>query len=127
MPYQSPPVGNRITCVFHGLDRAVITDNNLLEKSLTDALNIDEFEILGIQKREFKPHGLTINFLLAESHCTLHTYPEYFSLTFDLYSCRGPKDGRKTYEHLKKKLNPKEVRDYKEDPVIVDPNYQRQL
>lgn len=127
MEYQVTPVGNRITCVFHGLDEKVINNTNFLQKSLREALKQDNFTILGSIIHRFKPVGFTSLVLLAESHASIHTYPEHLSAVFDLYTCRGLEDGRKTYVYLKEQLNPTEIREYKEDPVIVDPNFKISL
>lgn len=35
------------------------------------------------------PGGITMMFLLAESHLTCHTYPESGIATFNLYCCRA--------------------------------------
>lgn len=34
------------------------------------------------------PGGITALFLLTESHLSLHTYPEFGMVTFNLYCCR---------------------------------------
>jgi len=78
----------------------------------------DGFEVLGTSSNEFDPHGYTLTALLAESHATIHTYPEYDSLYFHLYSCRGIGDGIKTFEFFKDKLKPKRI-DKVERRVVV--------
>ncbi|HSX38072.1 MAG TPA: adenosylmethionine decarboxylase [Chlamydiales bacterium] len=35
----------------------------------------------------FPPHGITIVYLLSESHASLHTYPEFGSCFVDLFTC----------------------------------------
>ncbi len=118
MTFQSSPVGNEISCVMHGLDEKVLKDNEMLKNLLLEALEQEKFTLLDNIFYEFQPQGCTVLVLLAESHAGIHTYPEHNSLFFYIYSCRGPTDGRKTFEYLKQKLNPSSV-DYKERTVIV--------
>lgn len=118
MTYESSPIGNEISCVMHDINDEILNDNNKLETILLDALKQDNFKILGKTSHKFQPQGYTITVLIAESHTAIHTYPEYNSLFFYLYSCRGPKDGRKTYEFLKENLKPSSV-DFSERPIIV--------
>lgn len=57
--------------------------------------------------------------LLAESHLAVHTYPEYNSLYFNMYSCRSQKDAEKTFELIKGKLKPKSILYLKKEEVRV--------
>jgi S-adenosylmethionine decarboxylase len=107
--YQSPFLGNEISCVMHGIDEEIINNSSKLEKNLIRALNEDKFTILEKVSHKFTPKGFTLMFLLAESHVSIHTYPEHNSLYFGLYSCRGEGDGIKTYEIFKNKLKPKSI------------------
>jgi S-adenosylmethionine decarboxylase len=116
--YQSPFVGNEISCVMHGIDEGILNNSSVLENILIDALKQDKFTILEKASHHFEPKGFTLMILLAESHVSIHTYPEYNSLYFGLYSCRGEGDGIKTYEIFKGKLNPKSV-DFIQRPIIV--------
>jgi len=120
MLYHASPVGNEISCVFHGVDSKLLEDHPRLEGILRDALAADKFNIEGELDKEFNPQGYSIIALLSESHAAIHTYPEFNSLHFDIYTCRAPGDGKKTFEYLKEKLNPSDI-DYHERPVRVSP------
>lgn len=47
-----------------------------------------KYNIIHEKSHLFKPQGLSIIFLLAESHMSIHTYPENNAISFDLYTCR---------------------------------------
>jgi len=119
MNYKANPIGNEISCVMYGINDKILNDTNKLKNILLEALKQDNFRILSKASHKFSPQGYTIVILLAESHIALHTYPEYNSLFFYLYSCRNPKDGRKTYEFLKEKLKPSSV-DFNERSIVVE-------
>ena len=119
MEYKSPPIGNEISCVMHGVKEEILDNHKELKETLLEALKQENFTILNQFSHEFEPKGFTIIIMLAESHATLHTYPEYNSIHFSIYSCRSPEDGRKCFEFLKQKLNPTSV-DFSEKRVVVN-------
>ncbi|PIT96987.1 adenosylmethionine decarboxylase [Candidatus Campbellbacteria bacterium CG10_big_fil_rev_8_21_14_0_10_35_52] len=118
MSYQPPEVGNEISCVMHGIDEKLLYNTKALERKIIGALNKEKFTILDIMSHKFKPHGYTLAILLSESHIAAHTYPEYNSFYFSIYSCRGKEDGAKTYEAVKKYLKPKSI-DYSNKKIVV--------
>ncbi len=118
MSYQSPEIGNEISCVMHGIDDKILRNTKILEKKIIAALKKEKFTVLDIISRKFKLQGYTLVALLAESHLAIHTYPEYNSFYLSIYSCRGKEDGAKTYEAVKTYLKPKFV-DYSNKKIIV--------
>ena len=50
---------------------------------------------------KFSPHGFTCFLLLAESHASLHTWPEYDYCAIDLFTCAIGKDMIPLIQHLK--------------------------
>lgn len=44
--------------------------------------------ILNVSHHVFQPQGLTILYLLSESHVSIHTWPEHGRFAMDVYSCR---------------------------------------
>ena len=118
MKYLSPTKGNEISCVMHGIDEGILNDHKKLEEVLLWALNQDRFTTLEKASHIFKPNGFTLMILLAESHVSIHTYPEHGSLYFGLYSCRGEGDGKKTYDIFRDALKPVSV-DFIQRPIFV--------
>jgi S-adenosylmethionine decarboxylase len=116
--YTASPVGNEIACVMFGIDSSVLNDGRFLRQLLKDSLKQDEFNILGESNHQFTPQGFSSIMLLSESHVSIHTFPEYNSLHFYLYTCRKPNDGRKTFEYFRDKLKPSKV-EFKENKVVV--------
>lgn len=119
--HESSPVGHEISAVFHGVDKKFLMNGKYIKQILLNALNIDKFGILHVASHDFEPKGHSTAVLLSESHASVHTYPEHGSLAFHIYSCRGPGDGKNTFEHLKKILNPKFI-DIRERAVVVSRN-----
>lgn len=62
--------------------------NSELLKNATEQLIIDSgFSILNFVEHHFDPQGYTALWLLAESHCALHTFPEQEKSYLELSSC----------------------------------------
>jgi len=100
--YQSPPAGNEISCIFHGISPEIINNNALIRETLLAAIEVESFHVLGIVDHHFEPQGYSAVILFSESHATIHTYPEYGSFVFHIYGCRSEQDGVKTLAYLKK-------------------------
>jgi S-adenosylmethionine decarboxylase len=58
-------------------------------KELLDLIcNTYNYNVLTKSEYKFEPIGFTIIYLLAESHLSIHTFPERNYFAFDLYTCR---------------------------------------
>lgn len=68
------------------------------------ALQMSNATILRIIGEKFKPQGVTLLALLAESHCSIHTWPEIGYAAVDLYTCGDTTNSHKAAEFLKNKL-----------------------
>jgi S-adenosylmethionine decarboxylase len=68
------------------------------------ALLMANATILRIFGERFKPQGVTLLALLAESHASIHTWPELGYCAIDLYTCGDKTKTHKAAEFLKYKL-----------------------
>ena len=107
MAYKAKEKGYEITAIFGGVSLDKLNDFNLIKKSSLELLKRAGFTILGEMDHVFNPQGYTFIVLLAESHFAVHTYPEYNTIYFHLYTC-GEKDETEIFSKLKEILNPKE-------------------
>ena len=58
-----------------------------LKKDLEKVLKEAGFTLLNLMEHHFDPIGYTALWLLAESHCALHTFPEEDKTYIELSSC----------------------------------------
>lgn len=71
-----------------------IKNHNLLNsleglKSMFDNIcSIYDFNILNKAEYQFTPQGITIIYMLSESHISIHTFPEKNYAAMDIYTCR---------------------------------------
>jgi len=54
------------------------------------------YTILYKNKHEFSPQGITILYMLSESHISIHTFPEKNYAALDIYTCR-PHESNQVY------------------------------
>ncbi|MEM9339811.1 MAG: S-adenosylmethionine decarboxylase [Bacteroidota bacterium] len=58
-----------------------------LRSQVEHLLKESQFTILNFMEHHFEPQGYTAVWLLAESHCALHTFPEENKAYVELSSC----------------------------------------
>jgi S-adenosylmethionine decarboxylase proenzyme len=96
--------------LIHDLDKIKTLLDTICEKY--------DFSILNKSEHIFEPQGLTILYLLSESHLSVHTFPERKYIAIDLYTCRDYKDNtvyEEIYDFLIECFQAK-----KEIPIIID-------
>jgi S-adenosylmethionine decarboxylase len=73
-----------------GCDPAALTSQARLEALFTDMVGALDLHPAApaVWKKFPGPGGITGLVLLAESHLAVHTYPEYGTLTLNLFCCR---------------------------------------
>lgn len=102
-------VGYHLVASFMECDQSALVDLVGLEKALEEAVIASGAQILGSSKYVFPSNGLTMVFLLSESHASIHTYPEHAACFIDLFTCGHSCDATKFETVLEAYLHPKKV------------------
>ncbi|MGB0975351.1 MAG: adenosylmethionine decarboxylase [Prolixibacteraceae bacterium] len=110
--------GRHLILDLYDCDLELLNDYESLEEWLKTALLMAEATILRIIGEQFEPQGVTLLALLAESHASIHTWPEIGYAAIDLYTCGDTTKTEKAAEFLKEKLKAKRVEE-KEIPRPV--------
>jgi ornithine decarboxylase len=79
--------GRHVLAELHGVDAALLDDVDFLSQSLERALKEAGATVCEVVAKRFEPQGVTVLALLAESHASVHTYPERGSLFVDVFTC----------------------------------------
>jgi S-adenosylmethionine decarboxylase len=88
-----------------------LTDVVLVERALRDAAAAGGATVLHVQVHGFgEGQGVTGVALLAESHITIHTWPETGFAAVDLFLCGRRHDVSAALESLQKAFAPSKVR-----------------
>ena len=91
-------------CPFKLLDDARFVRNSLFHASL-----LSESEIIKIDFHKFHPQGVTGYALLADSHLSIHTWPEKGVAKCDIFTCGDKCDPHKAVEYLGKAFKAKQI------------------
>jgi len=64
-----------------------LNDESFLRCTLTRAAKIAQATVLNLISNKFEPQGITAIALLAESHISIHTWPESNYSAVDIFTC----------------------------------------
>jgi S-adenosylmethionine decarboxylase proenzyme len=111
--------GKHMICDIKQIKNTNLMNNLHGIKNVLDIIcEIYDFRCLNIVEHEFTPNGITVIYLLSESHISVHTFPERNYLALDLYTCREYPDNE-IYENIYKYLV--DIFEAKlEKPIILD-------
>jgi S-adenosylmethionine decarboxylase len=84
----SAPLGTHVLLDLHEVDAGVLGDCTRIERILLDAAAAAGARVLGARFHPFGPgQGVTGVLLLAESHISIHTWPEHGYAAVDVFMC----------------------------------------
>jgi S-adenosylmethionine decarboxylase proenzyme len=87
-------IANYLQC-----NREALMNIDILRETIAYAIQQSGATILQQNEKIFENNGYTILFLLSESHCSVHTYPEHTSIFMDLFTC-GENCSYKLFEQI---------------------------
>lgn len=102
-------IGHHLVTSYMGCDSQSLTDVGMLEQVMQEAVKACGATILSSAKYVFPENGLTMVFLLSESHASIHTYPEHGACFIDLFTCGNTCDEKKFESVLMDYLRPSQV------------------
>ena len=76
-----------ILFTLNGCPYGLLDDEAHIRNVLANASNLAESTLLNISSHKFDPHGVTAVALLAESHISIHTWPENGMAVCDVFTC----------------------------------------
>ncbi|MBE0697478.1 MAG: adenosylmethionine decarboxylase [Anaerolineaceae bacterium] len=80
-------LGEHYICDFSNCDQALLLDGDRARDLFTQAVRDSGLTIVSEGFYRFSPHGFTCFLLLAESHASLHAWPEHGYCAVDLFTC----------------------------------------
>jgi len=82
-----PHLGKHLICEYYGCSLNILNDVALVQKGMHEAALFAGATILDERFQEFEPHGISGVVIIAESHLTVHTWPEYGYAAIDVFTC----------------------------------------
>lgn len=108
-------VGKQLLIEINCADPALLNDEKFIRHTLIDAAEKAGASVLGDIVHPFDPQGVTCVVAVAESHLSIHTWPEYSGYaSVDIYFCGDRVNLGLAADIIREKLNAKHV-----DCVVV--------
>ena len=80
-------IGVHVIADLKNCDREHLNDKDFLVSICQAAIKEAHATLLNISVHQFKPQGITVVATLAESHLSLHSYPELGTACVDCFTC----------------------------------------
>jgi len=102
-------LGLHIIADLYGVEDDLIDRVEDIRALLEGAVKYAKLTKISSHYYQFKPHGATGVVLIAESHISIHTWPELGIATVDVYTCGDPEQCVAAMDYIIEKLKPKRV------------------
>lgn len=93
-----------------GCDATKIGTVALVEKAMLRAAHESNTTVLSHAFHQFAPHGATGFLFIAESHFSVHTWPEANYAALDIFTCGKQMDAPRAIEVMKREFAAAEAR-----------------
>jgi S-adenosylmethionine decarboxylase len=100
------PDGYHLMLELYGFEAAKINSRKFLHQAAVKKVGLTN---LGSRFHQFDPQGVTGFTLLAQSHISLHTWPEYGYVVLDIFTCGDQKQADHLADHFLRRLRPGRV------------------
>ena len=87
MSDESITLGHHWIVDLHGCPAGLLDDHDLIRSQLKETTERYGLSLLKIVSNQFEPQGVTAIGLLAESHLSIHTWPEHCYAAVDIFTC----------------------------------------
>jgi S-adenosylmethionine decarboxylase len=102
-------LGRHLLVELYNCDPKIIADSRKIEDVMVGAAKHAKAHIVDVVFHTFNPHGLSGVIVIAESHLTIHTWPEYAFASVDVYTCGNEVNPWRAYRYLVKNLRARNV------------------
>jgi len=87
----------------------LLNEEEFIEDSLINASIVSKSRYINVETHKFSPQGVTGYALLAESHISIHTWPEKNIAKCDIFTCGDACKPEEAVEYLGKRFKAKRV------------------
>jgi len=105
-------VGRHIIAELYGVSADLISKESTVRKILEEVTEEAKLEKIGSVYKQFNPHGVTGIVLIAESHVSIHTWPEYGLVNLDVFTCGDISKADKAFKLFLELFKPESYRHY---------------
>ena len=102
-------LGQQVLVEYYNCDAAVLNDRDRIAAVMVEAANLAGATVVEEVFHLFNPHGISGVVVIAESHLSIHTWPEYGYAAVDLFTCGDEIRPERAFDYLKKMLKAESV------------------
>ncbi len=103
-------IGKHLTVDMYGCSFENLNDPDFIKDALSQAVKEANMTLLNFTHHKFEPQGVTALALLAESHMSIHTYPEMGYAAVDVFTCGDHSQPDKAVQALSRLLRPEKTK-----------------
>ncbi|MFQ5805537.1 MAG: adenosylmethionine decarboxylase [Phycisphaerae bacterium] len=93
-------IGTHCIVELYGCPREPLNDEEFVKNAVREASSHGLATLMGEVSHHFHPHGVTALGLLAESHISVHTWPEHGYAAADVFTCGETANPQKACTYL---------------------------
>ena len=97
-------LGIHVLAEYYDCNSDILNDTGQIRQYLNEAAHIAGATVVSSAFHAFNPHGVSGVVVIAESHLTIHTWPEYGYAAVDIFTCGETVDPWKAFDHLRENL-----------------------
>ncbi len=97
-------LGRHLIVEFTNCDRELLDNTELLETHMKEAVRRSGATIVQSVFHRYNPHGVSGVVVIAESHLSIHTWPEYDYAAVDFFTCGESVDPHRAFEYMRDAL-----------------------
>ncbi len=101
--------GIHIILELFDCDKDILNDRKKIEEIMLEATREAGAKIVSYTFHKFNPHGVSGVVVIAESHLSIHTWPEYGYAAVDVYTCGEDVFPQRAVKYLKEYLKAKKA------------------
>jgi S-adenosylmethionine decarboxylase len=114
------PLGRHILIDYYGCKSDILADPNAVEVLIKSAASVMKATIIMSKFHHFSPLGVSGVLVIAESHITIHTWPEHGFVAIDIFYC-GNLDIDEGLAYLQNELRPAHTTSNQVDRGVLRP------
>ncbi|MGB9728813.1 MAG: adenosylmethionine decarboxylase [Thermoprotei archaeon] len=102
-------VGRHLIAELFDCDKQILTNVNKIREIFIKAAKEAKMHVVTAHFHRFNPHGVSGMVIVAESHLSIHTWPEHGYAAVDIYVCGDDADPWNAYKVIVTELKARQV------------------
>lgn len=102
-------LGRHMTVEYYDCDHDVLVCSEWIEEAFLKAARVSGATVLDSSFHQFDPQGMSGFLVIAESHFSVHAWPEHDYAAVDIFTCGDAIDFKKAVDSLKESLGAEET------------------